>query len=68
MKKLNYCTNCVYPVNAVNLNLDEKGVCTSCKTAIAFEELKDDFWKDRKKKFEKLISQYQKDDNSNYDC
>jgi len=68
MKKINYCTNCVYPVNAVNLNLDEKGVCTSCKTAIAFEELKDDFWKDRKKKFEKLISQYQKDDNSNYDC
>ena len=68
MKKLNYCTNCVYPVNAVNLNLDEKGVCTSCKTAIAFEELKDDFWEDRKKKFEKLISQYQKDDNSNYDC
>jgi len=68
MKKLNYCTNCVYPVNAVNLNLDEKGVCTSCKTAIAFEELKDDFWEERKKKFEKLISQYQKDDNSNYDC
>ena len=68
MKKLNYCTNCVYPVNAVNLNLDDEGVCTSCKTAIAFEKLNDAFWDERKTKFEKLISQYQKDDNSNYDC
>ncbi len=68
MKKLNYCTKCVYPVNAVNLNLDDEGVCTSCKTAIAFEELNNDYWQERKIKFEKLISQYQKDDNSNYDC
>ena len=68
MKKITYCTNCVYPVNAVNLNLDEHGVCTSCKTAKGFEELSSDFWVERKVKFEKLINQYKKDDNANYDC
>ena len=68
MKKITYCTNCVYPVNAVNLNLDEHGVCTSCKTAESFEELSSDFWVERKIKFEKLINQYKKDDNANYDC
>lgn len=68
MKKITYCTNCVYPVNAVNLNLDEHGVCTSCKTAESFEELSSDFWVERKIKFEKLINQYKKDNNANYDC
>ena len=68
MKKITYCSNCVYPVNAVNLNLDENGVCTSCKTATTFEELSSDFWIERKAKFEKLINQYKKDNNSNYDC
>lgn len=68
MKKITYCSNCVYPVNAVNLNLDENGVCTSCKTAETFEELSSDFWIERKAKFEKLINQYKKDNNSNYDC
>lgn len=68
MKKITYCSNCVYPVNAVNLNFDENGVCTSCKTAETFEELSSDFWIERKAKFEKLINQYKKDNNSNYDC
>lgn len=68
MKKITYCSNCVYPVNAVNLNLDENGVCSSCKTAETFEELSSDFWIERKTKFEKLINQYKKDNNPNYDC
>ena len=68
MKKITYCSNCVYPVNAVNLNFDENGVCTSCKTAETFEELSSDFWIERKAKFEKLINQYKKDNNPNYDC
>ena len=68
MKKNTYCSKCVYPVNAVNLNLDENGVCTSCKTAESFAELSSDFWVERRAKFEKLINQYKKDDNANYDC
>ena len=68
MKKITYCSNCVYPVNAVNLNFDENGVCTSCKTAQTFEEISSDYWIERKAKFEKLINQYKKDNNSNYDC
>lgn len=68
MKKITYCSNCVYPVNAVNLNFDENGVCTSCKTAQTFEEISSDYWIERKAKFEKLINQYKKDNNPNYDC
>ena len=33
----NYCKKCVYPVHAVNLDLDDDGICSSCRT---FEEIK----------------------------
>lgn len=55
-------------MNAVNLNFDESGICTSCKTAEAFENLSTEFWEKRKSKFEKLIDGYRREDNSNYDC
>lgn len=68
MKKITYCSNCVYPVNAANLNFDDQEVCSACKTAEGFEQLSDEFWAERKIKFEKLINQYNKVDNPNYDC
>tara|TARA_B100000767_G_C19714951_1_gene514512 strand:+ start:276 stop:1460 length:1185 start_codon:yes stop_codon:yes gene_type:complete len=68
MKKLTYCSKCVYPVNTVNLNINDGGVCSSCTTAQSFEKLNNHFWDERKAKFEKIIYQYKTDDNSNYDC
>lgn len=65
---MNYCRKCVYPFATVNIHVDDDGVCSACKTAIKFEELDQDFWKLRKTKFEKLISRYTKNNESNYDC
>jgi N-acetyl sugar amidotransferase len=68
MKIIKYCKKCVYPISTVNLNIDEEGVCSACRTAEKFEELSDDFWSQRKDKFEKLIKPYLNHNNSNYDC
>jgi N-acetyl sugar amidotransferase len=67
MIKLKYCKKCVYPFNAVNLHVDEEGICSSCKTAEAFNNLTPEFWSHRKEKFENLIKPYLHND-SNYDC
>lgn len=66
MKKVNYCQNCVYPSSsAVALAFDDKGFCSGCRTSS--QTLKID-WKDRAKKFEKLISEYKNKDGAGYDC
>lgn len=63
-----YCKKCVYPISAVNLNIDDEGICSACKTAEKFEELSDDFWNQRKEKFEEIIQPYLNKNESNYDC
>jgi N-acetyl sugar amidotransferase len=68
MIQTQYCKKCVYPTNAVNLSVDEDGICASCTTAVGFEELSKDFWKKRRQKFEKLIEPYIQNNDSNYDC
>ena len=65
---MKYCKKCVYPAIAVNLDLDEKGTCSSCRTFDKFKEIPQDFWEKRKKKFEEIISQVLKNNKSNYDC
>jgi N-acetyl sugar amidotransferase len=62
-----YCTRCVYPVNTVNLNIDEQGVCSACRVAEEFDKLDDTFWSLRKKKFENLLDGVARTD-ANYDC
>ena len=32
----NYCQKCVYPIFAVNLDIDDEGICSACRT---FEEI-----------------------------
>lgn len=68
MRKMNYCKKCVYPLTAVNLNVDDDGVCSACKSSEVFSELDPDFWALREKKFKRLISRYLKNNDSNYDC
>lgn len=64
---MTYCTRCVYPQVAVNLDVDEHGVCSSCRTFEKFEQLAPEFWERRKKKFEQLLEQYTAKNTSNYD-
>ena len=65
--KMTYCTRCVYPQVAVNLSVDEEGVCSSCRVFEKFEELTPEYWATRRAKFEKILAQYTKNNRSNYD-
>lgn len=68
MIKATYCTKCVYPTSAVLLQVDDQGVCSSCRAADSFNELTEEFWIQRKKRFEEVIAPYLNKNNSNYDC
>ena len=65
---MRYCKRCVYPEVAVNLYIDEEGICSSCRTFEQFEKLDDKFWENRKKRFEEIISDINKSKNTGYDC
>ena len=65
---MKYCKKCVYPIIAVNLEIDNSGICSSCKTFEKFNLLKDQDWNERKKKFENLVEEIKKNNTSNYDC
>ncbi|MDP3920146.1 MAG: N-acetyl sugar amidotransferase [Candidatus Omnitrophota bacterium] len=64
---MRYCKRCVYPEVAVNLYFDEDGICSACRTFEKFEALTDDFWIERKKKFERLLEEARRT-KSIYDC
>jgi N-acetyl sugar amidotransferase len=66
--EMRYCKKCVYPFATVNLNIDDDGVCSSCKTFDAFEKIAPDFWQNRKKRLKKLIAETSFNNNSDYDC
>lgn len=65
---MKYCKRCVYPEVAVNLYIDEEGICSSCRTFDKFVALTPAFWKERQKRFGKIISDVKKTNTSNYDC
>lgn len=64
----NYCKKCVYPINAVALNIDDDGVCSACRSHELVVELTIEQWDERKEKFIKTINEIIKDNKSNYDC
>ena len=64
---MKYCTNCVYPIAAVNLEILE-GICSACRTANDFNNLDDDFWNVRKEIFEGILKEYKKKSTGGYDC
>jgi N-acetyl sugar amidotransferase len=65
---MKYCQRCVYPQVAVNLDVDEEGVCSSCRAFEKFDSLTPEFWDKRKKKFEEILEQRLKNNTSEYDC
>jgi N-acetyl sugar amidotransferase len=67
-RQMQYCSRCTYPFAAVNLAIDDDGVCASCRTAEAFESLTPEFWNKRRGIFEKSIEELRKNKQSDYDC
>jgi N-acetyl sugar amidotransferase len=65
---MKYCKRCVYPCMAVNLSMDEEGICTSCRAAVAFENMTPEFWRKRRELFERCIEETRKNRMSDYDC
>lgn len=65
---MKYCKRCVYPEVAVNLYIDEDGICSSCRTFERFEQLTPEFWEARKKRFEDILNDVLRGGSSNYDC
>ena len=68
MIEMKYCKKCVYPFATVNLNIEDDGICSSCNTFKAFEEISDEFWEIRKTKLISLLSESLDNNKSNYDC
>lgn len=65
---MKYCKECVYPFSAVNLDIPEDGICSSCKTFKKFKLLDNSFWEKRKNKFKNIIDDHLKNNEGNYDC
>lgn len=67
MIKMKYCTRCVYPEAAVNLSIDEHGICSSCRFYEKYNSITEKQWLERRNIFEKTLTQKLKDNKSNYD-
>ena len=65
---MQYCKKCVYPISAVNLSISEDGICSSCKVFEKFSNINEIEWNLRKKKFDIIINDIRKKNNSDYDC
>tara|TARA_B100000787_G_scaffold4599_1_gene3455 strand:- start:2049 stop:3173 length:1125 start_codon:yes stop_codon:yes gene_type:complete len=63
-----YCKICVYPTFAVNLDIDEEGVCSACRTFEEITKLTKAEWDKKEKKIIEIIESYKKITKGDYDC
>ncbi len=62
---LKYCIRCVMPDTKPDLQLDEEGVCSACRS---FERRGEIDWDGRRKEFLALIERYKVQNEGNWDC
>lgn len=63
---MNYCKRCLYPENhPLNIILDDDGVCSGCRV---HEEKYILDWKEREKKFTKILDAYRDKSGNAFDC
>ncbi len=63
-----YCVKCVYPSSAVNIDIDEDGICSSCRTFEEILKLDNKQWKLREDKFIEILDGHKKITDGDYDC
>ena len=68
LKPMIYCKGCTYPETAVNVKFDKNGFSSIYHTHKAWQNIKKEEWKKRKKIFEKIVLDIKKNNKSNYDC
>jgi N-acetyl sugar amidotransferase len=62
---LTYCKRCVMPDTKPDLQLDDEGVCSACRS---YEQRKSVDWNARYDELLRLLEQYRRRDGSNWDC
>lgn len=65
MKKINYCTKCLFPATKPNLSFNDDGVCIAC---ITFESRPNIDWNVRKQQLSQILDKYRSCDGTNWDC
>ncbi len=56
-------------MSAVNLDLDDDGICSACHVAEQFDSMSGEFWQARRLRFENLLKEMRVGEgNANYDC
>lgn len=65
---MNFCSRCVYPHTAVNLDVDEQNICSSCHTFEEIKKITKKEWKTRENKLIEIIENNKKNNKNEYDC
>ncbi len=65
---MNFCSKCVYPHSAVNLDVDDENICSSCHTFEEIKKITKDEWNKREKKLVEIIDNNKKKNQGEYDC
>jgi len=65
--KMEYCSKCVYPLSAANLDISD-GSCSACQSAEQMSNMPDTFWQARQQRFKELLMENRSLDGSRYDC
>ena len=65
IKGIRYCNRCCFPATMDDISFDKLGICKSCQSS---EDKMSIDWKQREKKFRKLVNIAKKKSKSNYDC
>ena len=65
---MNYCQKCVYPIHAVNLDIDDEGICSACRTFEEIIKLDESNWLKRKEKLVQIIEKHKEITEGDYDC
>ncbi len=68
IKPIDYCSHCLYPRIAVNLSVDDDGVCSACRTSENMENLEPNFWAERREDFKEVVEEIKSNNSSEYDC
>jgi N-acetyl sugar amidotransferase len=63
-----YCARCVYSSATVNLEIDDEGICSSCRSAERVAALTPEFWALRRQSFEQILAASATSRAANYDC
>ena len=65
LSKIITCKNCIYPSTKPDLEFDKSGICQGCN---AYKNRKKINWKKKENTLKKILKEYKKKAENNYDC